>query len=133
MKAAGLLLATLGTALLTGCASLQPDNATQVRELATQRWQALLARKWDTAYEFATPGFRNLRSADDYRVMRSSTLVRWESARVLRADCEPERCVVTIELKSRPLLPPFHTTPIESAIEEIWVKQDGRWWMHEKL
>lgn len=109
------------------------DPQTQVRQLATERWQALLAKKWDVAYQYTTPGFRKVRTLDEYRVRVSSVPVRWESAEVLRADCEAERCVVRIKLNTRPLLPPFNKTPIESGIDEIWVQQDGRWWIHERL
>lgn len=109
------------------------DPQTQVRQLATERWQALLAKKWDVAYQYTTPGFRKVRTLDEYRVRVSSVPVRWESAEVLRADCETERCVVRIKLNTRPLLPPFNKTPIESGIDEIWVQQDGRWWIHERL
>lgn len=131
-----LALATLGlmTLAVVGCASLQPAPEETVRKLATQRWQTLLAGKFDQAYEFATPGFRKLRTVDFYRTNRSAVPVKWVSAEVLRVDCEPARCKVTVKVVSEPRVPGFRKLlNLESGIEEVWVLEDGQWWMFEKL
>lgn len=128
--------ALLGVLCLTlvSCASFQPAPEETVRKLATQRWQALLAGKFDQAYEFATPGFRKLRNADFYRTNRSAVPVKWLSAEVLRVECEPARCKVTVKLVSEPRMLGFRNPPkLESGIEEIWVQEDGQWWNFEKL
>jgi len=117
-----------------GCASLLPAPEETVRKLATQRWQTLLAGKFDQAYEFATPGFRKLRTVDFYRTNRSAVPVKWVSAEVLRVDCEPARCKVTVKVVSEPRVPGFRKLlNLESGIEEVWVLEDGQWWMFEKL
>ena len=131
-----LALAALGLMSLAvvGCASLQPAPEETVRKLATQRWQALLAGKFDQAYEFATPAFRKLRTVDFYRTNRSAVPVKWVSAEVLRVDCEPARCKVTVKVVSEPRVPGFRKLlNLESGIEEVWVLEDGQWWMFEKL
>ena len=118
---------------LVGCASLQPAPEETVRKLATQRWQALLSGKFDQAYEFATPAFRKLRSVDFYRTNRSAVPVKWVSAEVLRVDCEPQRCVAKVKLITRPLMPGFNKLNLETGLEEVWIEEDGQWWMFEKL
>jgi hypothetical protein len=118
---------------LAGCASLRPAPEEAVRKLATQRWQALLAGKFDQAYEFATPAFRKLRSVDFYRTNRSAVPVKWVSAEVLRVDCEPQRCVVKVKLITRPIMPGFNKLNLETGLEEVWIEEDGQWWMFEKL
>ena len=118
---------------LVGCASLRPAPEEAVRKLATQRWQALLAGKFDQAYEFATPAFRKLRSVDFYRTNRSAVPVKWVSAEVLRVDCEPQRCVAKVKLITRPIMPGFNKLNLETALEEVWIEEDGQWWMFEKL
>jgi hypothetical protein len=130
-----LALATLGLMCLAvvGCASLQPAPEETVRKLATQRWQALLAGKFDQAYEFATPAFRKLRTADFYRTNRSAVPVKWVSAEVLRVDCEPQRCAVKIKLITRPIMPGFNKLNLETGLDEVWILEDGQWWMFEKL
>lgn len=118
---------------LVGCASLRPAPEETVRKLATQRWQSLLAGKFDQAYEFATPAFRKLRSVDFYRTNRSAVPVKWVSAEVLRVDCEPQRCVAKVKLITRPIMPGFNKLNLETALEEVWIEEDGQWWMFEKL
>lgn len=118
---------------LVGCASLRPAPEETVRKLATQRWQALLAGKFDQAYEFATPAFRKLRSVDFYRTNRSAVPVKWVSAEVLRVDCEPQRCVAKVKLITRPIMPGFNKLNLETGLEEVWIEENGQWWMFEKL
>jgi hypothetical protein len=119
--------------LLAGCAALQPKPQDQVRQLATQRWQALLAGKFDQAYEFAVPSYRKIRSIDYYRANMGAVPVRWLKAEVLRIDCETQRCVVRIKLESEPRLPNFRGTRLETGIDEVWVRESGQWWMVEKI
>jgi len=130
-----LALAALGLMSLAvvGCASLQPAPEETVRKLATQRWQALLAGKFDQAYEFATPAFKKLRTVDFYRTNRSAVPVKWVSAEVLRVDCEPQRCSVKIKLISKPIMPGFNKLNLETGLDEVWILEDGQWWMFEKL
>lgn len=116
-----------------GCASMRPSPEETVRKLATQRWQALLGGKFDQAYEFATPAFRKLRSVDFYRTNRSAVPVKWVSAEVLRVDCEPQRCVAKIKLITRPNMPGFNKLNLETGLEEVWIQEEGQWWMFEKL
>jgi len=119
---------------VVGCASLNPAPEETVRKLATQRWQALLAGKFDQSYEFATPAFRKLRSVEFYRINRSAVPVKWVSAEVLRVDCESARCKVTVKVISEPRVPGFRKPiNLESGIEETWVQEDGQWWVFEKL
>lgn len=127
----GALLA--GSMALSGCAALKPDPQLQVRQLATQRWQALLAGKFDQAYEFAVPSFRKIRSLDYYRVNLASVPVRWLSAEVIRVDCEALRCTARIKLTSEPRVPNFRGTKLETGLDEVWVQENGQWWVVEKI
>lgn len=129
-----------GTALLLsmavgGCAGIGQTQAPEqiVRQLATKRWQALLAKDFDKAYEFATPSYRKIKTADYYRNQRQSTPVKWIAAEVLRVDCQVEKCTTTIKLESKPIVPFKFTGTITSGIDETWVFEDGQWWMFEAL
>lgn len=126
-----LLLATA----LVGCAGLYSAAAPelQVRRLATQRWQALMSKDFDRAYEFAVPAYRQIRSAEYYRNKRLITPVKWLAAEVLRVDCEPAKCTVRIKLESKPMVPPQFVGNLITAMDETWVFEDGQWWMFETL
>ena len=125
--------AVLTAVMLASCASWQPSPQDQVRQRATQHWQALLAGQYDRAYEFNTPAFRKLRSLDFYRTNRSAVPVKWISAEVLRVECETQRCVTRIKLTSRPNMPGFNKMTLETGIDEIWILEGGQWWLFEKL
>ncbi len=124
----------LATAL-AGCAGIGSTAAPElvVRQLATQRWQALLAKEFDKAYEFAVPSYRQIRTAEYYRNKRQSTPVKWLAAEVLRVDCEAAKCTVRIKLESKPLVPFQFTGTLITAMDETWVFEEGQWWMFETL
>lgn len=130
------LVATL-LAMVSGCASLVSKPDDQVKALATQRWQHLIAGDFDKAYEMATPGFRKVRNLRDYRVRKSAVPVKWLSAEVLRVECTPAetptKCVVRIKLDSEPSIPSGFKGVMSSGIDETWLFEDGRWWMFESL
>lgn len=118
---------------LAGCAALAPPKPEEkVRQLATQRWQTLLAGKFDAAYKFTTPAYRQIRSVDHYQANRSAVPVKWISAEVLRVDCETERCTARIKLVSKPVMPGFNQLNLESGLDEIWIQEKGQWWIFEK-
>jgi hypothetical protein len=133
LAVAGLALLITGT--LTGCASLwTPKTPEQVvSQLSTQRWQALLAGDFEKAYAFAAPSFRQIKTLDYYRSARQATPVKWLASDLVRVNCSEQRCTVTINLESKPLVPfPFAGT-IKSGVEEIWILENGQWWMFETL
>lgn len=126
----------LGAAcLLAACAATTPPAPEQtVRELATQRWQALLAKDHARAYQMAAPSYRKLKTQEQYTQRIQNVPVRWEKATVLRVECShAERCVAKVELHSRPIAPFAPKVPIVGVLDEVWVKEDARWWMFEPL
>lgn len=121
--------------LMAACATPAPPPPEQtVRELATQRWQALLAKDNARAYQMAAPSYRKLKTQEQYSLRIQQVPVRWEKATVLRVECtSAERCVAKTELHSRPIAPFAPKVPIVGVLDEVWVKEDGRWWMFEPL
>lgn len=130
-------LAAAFLVVATGCASLMSKPDEQVKALATQRWQHLITGDFDKAYEMATPGFRKVRNLRDYRVRKSAVPVKWLGAEVLQVECtpaeKPTKCAVAIKLTSEPMVPGAPKMAISSRIDEVWLYEDGRWWMFERL
>lgn len=130
-----LCVVAAAAAALLGCASTPPappqDN---VRQLATQRWQALLAKDYKRAYDMSAPAYRKLNSVELYTTRKMSVPVRWLSAKVVRVDCESEeRCTARVEIESRPIAPNAPRMPLVGVISETWVRDGGQWWMFEAL
>ena len=128
------VMVVLAALTIGGCATVKTEPPElQVRQLATQRWQALLAGSFDKAYEFATPAYRLLHNSDTYRTKRQATPVKWVSAEVHSVECQEAKCAVKIHLQSKPIVPFVFKGVIDSGIDETWVLEDGRWWMLESL
>lgn len=127
-------MAVLVALAVSGCAAVKPEPPElQVRKLATQRWQALLAGNFDKAYEFATPAYRLIHTADAYRAKRQATPVKWVSAEVHSVACQEVKCDVKIHIQSKPMVPTMFKGVIDSGVDEVWVMEDGQWWMLEGL
>lgn len=137
VKAPALATAALALALLGGCASLGGKAEDQVKALANQRWQHLIAGDFDKAYEMATPSYRQLRDVRYYRNKRTLTPVKWLAAEVVNVSCEPAeaatKCSVRIKLDSKPLVRTKFDGILSAGIDETWVYENGRWWMFETL
>ncbi len=122
--------------LVVGCAGLGPANQPPeqiVRDLAAKRWQAIIAKDYARAYQLSAPGYRKVKSAEQFRAAYESAPVKRVSAEVVSLSCDAEKCRVTVELKNTPVLPfPFRGT-VASAIDETWLKEDGSWWAVEPL
>jgi len=139
-RAAALAVAAATAAsllLLSGCASLGSTPEDQVKALANQRWQYLIAGDFDKAYEMATPSYRQLRDVRYYRNKRGVTPVKWLAAEVIKAECvpakEPTKCTVRIKLDSKPLVRTKFDGVLSTGMNETWVYENGRWWMFETL
>ena len=133
----------LAAGLLAGCAApgagsssaaapaastTKVENAVSVR--AQQRWDWLMAGKFDDAYTYTTPAYRALNTAQDYR-NRFSSGAKWVDPKVDSVTCEgDERCRVKIVLGIQVPARGF-TKPTRSVIFETWLPEDGQWWFYQ--
>lgn len=133
----------LAAGLLAGCAApgagsssaaapaastTKVENAVSVR--AQQRWDWLMAGKFDDAYTYTTPSYRALNTAQDYR-NRFSSGAKWVDPKVDSVTCESgERCRVKIVLGIQVAARGF-TKPTRSVIIETWLPEDGQWWFYQ--
>ena len=122
------IAATLATALLAGCASLAPATPeAAVQERATARWQALIKGDYERAYKLSTPSYRAKSNLARYRGQFGSA-VSWEGISVPSVKCEVEKCVATVLIKAKPVSRARQIGTLETAVEEVWVQEDGQWW-----
>ena len=114
---------------LSACATSQTTDAV-VRERAQARWDALLARDYDTAYSYFSPGYRSSHSRVDFEIAVRTRRVRWDSAEVKEISCEADVCTVTTLLgyQVAGAVPGVSKWANRKNLPERWIRTDGQWW-----
>ena len=130
------LCATLCVALtLSACASLggggNPQQ--QVRQRATERWQALVKGEISRAYSYNTPGFRAVVTPDGYRNRIGSSVI-WLGAEVNRVEClEADKCTAVVRIDYKPVMMRQNSDKFSTHVDETWLFEDGEWWFFQKI
>lgn len=122
------VFAILLSAGLAGCVGSVRDEGVQqtpqqqVKMLAEARWNALLAGDLAKAYEYLSPGTREVMTLDVYK--KKTRASAWKKAGVDTVSCEHDRCAVTmvIEYSYRDM------KSIETRLNEIWLQEGEKWW-----
>ena len=126
------LLAT-ATLALAACAGLQPTTPEDVvRERSEARWDALIKRDFDKAWEYTQPAYRALVGQKAY-YKRFGGAGPWKGVQIHEVTCEPERCTVRLRLTSTINVPRFRGQELTGYIDETWVRADGQWWFYQAL
>jgi hypothetical protein len=119
---------------LSACASLgggKPEE--QVRQRATERWQALVAGKFSRAYSYDTPGFRAVVTPDGYR-NRIGSAIAWVGAEVIKVDCpEASQCVAVVRIDFKPVLSRKFDEKLSTHVNETWLFQEGQWYFFQDI
>jgi len=120
--------------MLAACASVGGGNPQdQVRQRASERWQALVAGEFSRAYAYLTPSYRAVVSADGYR-KRFGAAVLWLGAEVVEVDCpEATKCLAHLRIDYKPLLARKNTDKMSTNVEETWLFEGGQWWFYQDI
>jgi hypothetical protein len=127
-------IALLACLTLAACASLskQPP-AEQVRQRATERWQALVTGDFSRAYGYNSPAFRAVVNPAGYR-NRFGGALTWLGAEVIEVNCpEVSKCVAKLRIDFKPLLGRKSNDKMSTHVDETWLLEDGQWWMFQAI
>ncbi len=134
-KKAGLAFLASALILLAGCATAPPvsdeeASARIVEELAEARWQAIMERDFEKAYEFYSPGYRDTTGLREYDRDMSRRPFRYLSAEVQPAECEGDRCQVRVRVTYQAVGAPAgqHRVRLTQDLTETWVRLEDQWW-----
>jgi hypothetical protein len=126
-----LLTVVLG---VTACAVIQPKtDEERVVALSEQRQAALLEHDFKKAYQYVSPGYRQLNNLESF-TSDNIGVYSWESSEVLGATCEDEICKVNVKvIFDMGLLKDARGPKPEKFLvprinKETWVKLDNKWW-----
>lgn len=120
------LVATL--TVLVGCQPQVVEEAVETR--AQERWELILARDFEAAWEYLTPGFRQTTNRFDYARDMTGRPLRWLSAEVVSKQCEEDLCKINILVGYQAIGAPagMGQMRLSREIEETWIRLDGAWW-----
>lgn len=132
---AGLLVVSIACLLLAGCsAKLTKSAAATPEQRAQERWDALLARDFQKAFTYLSPGMRSASTPDAYAAQMGVRPVKWKGARVLESDCTDdaaaEACRVTVQIDFTvpASIPGIKELSSTSSLSERWIRVDGVWY-----
>jgi hypothetical protein len=120
----------VAVAVLAGCAAMAPPTPElTVRQRAAENWKHRQAGDFDKAYMFMPPSYRAVTPVATYRRVFSSA-AQVLGAEVEQVVCETEdKCVATIKLDARMPGPRASPAPLVTYYEEVWVRENGQWWL----
>ncbi len=101
-----------------------------VRLRAEARWKALIARDFETAYNFATPAYRSAIDLAGFKA-RQGSAVSWNSAQVVKVSCQESLCEATIKVGFKAVQRGY--PDMDTEFPERWVLEENRWWVHQKM
>lgn len=120
--------AQTGTRPTTG-ATLAPEEA--VARRAQERWDLLIAKEYGKAYDYLTPGTREVTAKDAYIRKLLMVRVKWQDAKVIRVTCdEPDHCAALVSVNSLVRMPQLKDeTLVPSPSNEQWILSGGEWFV----
>ncbi len=105
-------------------------GSTTPEEAVTQRsnafWKARMAGELAKAYAFTTPGYRAVNDQEKYR-LNYGVFPSVKGGDLVSVTCEPLRCEVRKNFTTSAPMMPGVSIPI--AMSEVWIKEDGQWWL----
>jgi hypothetical protein len=110
-------------------ARLAPEEAASQR--AMKRWDLLIERRFEEAYELLSPGYRQTMSKEAYTKTMKNRPVQWTRANFQKATCEPELCSVEIQVNAQFQMPVMRVGTIDAMnfVSENWILSDGQWYL----
>ena len=131
-----LILLTLLAAVLSACAATGGKSAIKAKgvppeERAIERWNLLIERKAEQAYDYLSPGKRAIEKRDDYAAAMNGRPVRWQKATFLSKTCAKEdTCTITMQVDVE--VPMMGGSGLASSLgfpQETWIRgADGVWY-----
>ena len=133
-KLGSLKLLGIGVVVLwgSGCA-VGPVAApeAEVKARVEASWQARLAGKFEDAYKYAAPSYRQEVSFDQYRSSFGGA-TRWVAADIISIACESQKCLVKMSISVPSPVPQQFSGNISTRIDESWIFEENQWWVVPK-
>ena len=128
----GLAASLCAAALLAACATGGGSGGAKTPEKrAVERWKAIIAGDYATAYTYLTPGYRSGVSEAAWTGRQSRLPARRTGVELEGTECESiEVCEVrlNVEFEVQKVLPGVDTMTSNNFVAEAWLLLDGQWY-----
>lgn len=125
--------------LLAGCASqgartpgASGDRDGKIAERrALERWELLIAKKAEKAYDYLSPGFRATKERDQYAQEMNNRPVRWTKVIPYQQACDkPDICILDLQVDYSTKMPGVGTDVTSVGfVRETWIRTKGQWYL----
>ena len=120
---------------LAGC-NTNNDPAADVEKRAVERWNFLIAHQAEKAYDYLSPGTREMQTRETYAAAMNTRPIKWIAAKFNHKECDADRCKVYIDVSYSVAMPGAGAVgkPIESTSTqtETWVRVKDDWYFLPK-
>ena len=117
--------------MLAGCAGMarKDEDASVIKAKAVQRWDYLITKQPDKAYDFLAPGYRQTISREQYAHNMNGRGTRWSKVGYSSQTCDADTCTVRLSVDYTINLGGLsgETKATGFAVEK-WIKADGAWY-----
>lgn len=124
----------VSASVLAACVSIPESPASGVapaslEQRAVERWELMIGGDYNAAYQYATPGYRQAYSAQDFLEKVYRAPIKWQSAEFMDMDCPQEGlCDVTMRVHYSINMPGAGSVGSMTTVEESWLLIDGVWY-----
>jgi hypothetical protein len=110
-------------------ATVAPED--QAKQRALKRWDLLIERRFEEAYDLLSPGYRQTLSKEAYVKTMKDRPVQWTRVIFNKATCEPEVCAVEIQVNAQFQMPVMRVGTVDALnmVSENWILSDGEWYL----
>lgn len=125
-----LMLALVG--VLSGCAHLRHQSSEDaVRQRSDAFWAARMSNDVAKAYQYTSPSYRQINDVERFR--RDYAGIPMVNRReIASVHCNEEQARCVLKQKFEAALPMMKGTLVPVYADEIWVREDGQWWIFKK-
>ncbi|MEE4637853.1 MAG: hypothetical protein V2J42_03865 [Wenzhouxiangella sp.] len=116
--------------VLLGACTPPSEPTETLEERVMARWQLMVEREFEAAWDYYTPGFRQTTSRELFAADMERRPVHWTAAELVGTDCGEDVCQVKVRVEYRVVGAPrgHGRMRLNRTIEDQWVFLDGQWW-----
>lgn len=101
------------------------------------RWQAVIENDLEKAYQYVSPGYKEIESLESYKVRIATAKIHmnWKAGSFKSSNCETELvCKVQVSVEYTYTFPrrSMGSSDVNTTLTENWIKVDGDWYLVPK-